>query len=144
MPRPRCWWTCEKSKICAVLSGVATVDFPAVAVGTGSAYEKFKNRASGYTICGIAADVMLASDSAVRECRVAVAGATRHAKRLSEVEVALKGKQPTAETIAAACRIGEEQNFISDLAASAEYRAHLTKVLTERALNHGVVLLKVH
>lgn len=117
---------------------ITWVDLPPSTAGTGSAYEKFKNPANSYAICGIAAKVMVAADG-IRGCRVAVTGATEHATRLREVEAALEGKKPTAQDIAAAAeRAGQGVSFVSDLYASAAYRAHLTRVLTERALTRAV------
>lgn len=119
---------------------IVSVDFPESAAGTGSAYEKFKNPASGYAICGIAAKVTKASDGTVKTCRVAVTGAAESAVRLRKVEASLEGQKPTADRIAAAAKsiAAEKLTFGTDLAASAEYRAHLTQVLTERALARAV------
>jgi carbon-monoxide dehydrogenase medium subunit len=122
---------------------ITSFDLASVAVSTDSAYEKITNRATGGAICGVAVNAMRASDGTLGACRVAVTGATKHAMRLPAVEAALKGKQPTAETLAAADWVGEEQNFISDLASSAEYRAHLTRVLTKRALTRAIARAKV-
>lgn len=119
---------------------IVSVDFPESAAGTGSAYEKFKNPASGYAICGIAVKMEKAADGTVKTCRVAVTGATEYVVRLRKVEAALEGQKPTADRIAAVaqCIAAEKLTFRTDLAASAEYRAHLTQVLTERALARAV------
>ncbi|HEU5375645.1 MAG TPA: xanthine dehydrogenase family protein subunit M [Ktedonobacteraceae bacterium] len=117
---------------------IVSVDFPARAAGGGNAFEKFKNRASCYAICGVAASVVRAPDGTLRECCVAVTGSTRQAIRLAEVETALRGKQPTEENMAAIDLIGRKYPFLSDLAASAEYRMHLTRVLTRQALTRAI------
>lgn len=119
---------------------ITSVDFPAHVAGAGSAYEKFKHPASGYAVCGIAASVEPAANGTVSKCRVAVTGAASRATRLPAVEAVLEGQAPTADRIAAAAgRVAhEELTFVADLYASAEYRAHLTQVLVERAITRAV------
>ena len=115
---------------------LTSISFPA---SGSSAYAKFENPASGYAICGVAAMVELADDGTVSNCTVAVNGASDYAQRLSEVEDALTGQAPTSENIAAAAAgAGEGLEFLSDIHADEAYRAHLTKVLTRRALEEAV------
>jgi aerobic carbon-monoxide dehydrogenase medium subunit len=118
---------------------IVTVDFPAQPGPSGSAYEKFRNDASGYAICGLAAMIRSAADGTVVRCRVALTGATGRAVRLRKVEAALERTEATRESIAAAVHgIREEGlSFLSDIHASAEYRAHLAEVLAERALTRA-------
>ncbi|MDQ4078876.1 MAG: xanthine dehydrogenase family protein subunit M [Chloroflexota bacterium] len=100
-----------------------------------SAYEKFENSASGYAICGIAAYV---DDGQVR---VAVNGALDRARRLTPVEEALGNARDSQAIEAAAERATEglqEWDFMSDIHADADYRAHLMKVLTRRALEKAI------
>lgn len=118
---------------------ITAVDLPRRSGRFGSAYEKFRNPANNYPLCGVAAAVALDGDGRVRECRVAVTGATAHPRRLPMVEASLEGRQPNAENITAACRVaGEGQTFVQDLFASDEFRAHLTSVLAETALTRAV------
>ena len=115
---------------------LTSISFPA---SGSSAYAKFENPASGYAICGVAAMVELADDGTVSNCTVAVNGASDYAQRLSEVEDALTGQAATSENIAAAAAgAGEGLEFLSDIHADEAYRAHLTKVLTRRALEEAV------
>lgn len=94
-----------------------------------SAYEKFAHPASGYAVCGVAAAV------GNGEARVAVTGAVYKATRLTAVEEALKdGNLDAAAIESAAEKAADGLDFAGDHYASAEYRAHLTKVLTKRAL----------
>jgi carbon-monoxide dehydrogenase medium subunit len=119
---------------------IVSVDFPAQPDPSGSAYEKFKNEASGYAICGVAAMIRSGADGAVARCRVALTGASGHTLRLRKVEAALEGKEATPENIVAAAPAIRAQglSFLSDMHASAEYRAHLAEVLTERALTRAM------
>jgi len=93
-----------------------------------SAYEKFAHPASGYAIVGVAAVV---NDSGVR---VAVTGSTYKATRLTGVEQALSSGSLTADAINAAVEHIGDLDYAGDHFASAEYRAHLTKVYARRAL----------
>jgi aerobic carbon-monoxide dehydrogenase medium subunit len=117
---------------------IQAVTFPSIAGGNGSAYSKFKNRASDYALGGVATSVILTSDDTLHECRVAVTGATRYATRLIKVEAILNGKQATIDTIEAASQEAGELDCISDLAASAVYRASLVQTLTERSLTRAI------
>jgi carbon-monoxide dehydrogenase medium subunit len=102
-------------------------------------YQKFANPASGYAVVGAAAVVTLAEDGTVAAARVGVTGAGPYAVRRQNVEQALVGKQPTVETIEAASQLASEgMTFNSDIFASEEYRAHLTRVFVKRALTRAV------
>ena len=116
---------------------IVAVHFPG---GGGSAYEKLADPGSGYAVCGVAAAVSLAADGTVEGCRVAVTGAGAQTVRLAAVETALTGTAASAENIAsAATQVGAAGvEYQSDVAATAEYRAHLTGVLTARSLTRAV------
>ncbi len=112
---------------------LTSVDFTTAGSGESSAYEKFKNPANGYAICGVAARVMHTAGKL--EYRLAVNGATPAAMRLSAAEAALAGKQPTSRNIQAALSdVVETLPLVTDLFAGAAYRGQLVKVLTEQAI----------
>jgi aerobic carbon-monoxide dehydrogenase medium subunit len=113
---------------------VTSVDLPALAPGTASAYAKFANPASGYAMVGVAARVTLNGGTA-QNVRVALTGAADHAMRLDKVERALEGQAFTADSIAAACAdAGAGLDLLGDIHASAEYRAAMVAVYAKRAL----------
>jgi len=102
---------------------------------TGVAYVKHRHPASGYAVVGVAAVVMLDEQGNCMEARVGITGAGSHAIRATAVEQALAGK-PFAATVAeASAHAATGLDLLSDAYASADYRAHLTRVLTLRALN---------
>ena len=104
---------------------------------TGVAYVKHRHPASGYAVVGVAAVVMLDAQGTCVEARVGITGAGEHAARATAVEQALSG-QPFAATVAeASAHAANGLNLLSDTYASAEYRGHLTRVLTLRALNEA-------
>jgi aerobic carbon-monoxide dehydrogenase medium subunit len=102
---------------------------------TGSAYAKHHHPASGYAVVGVAAIVRLGADGTCQEARVAVTGAGENAKRATGVEQALVGKSLDTATISqAAASAANGLALLSDSYASADFRAHLAQVYTQRAL----------
>jgi len=101
--------------------------------GMGGAYLKHRHPASSYAVVGVAAMVGLIGGKVARAV-VVVGGATENPKHAVAVESALAGMEPTAENIAAAADQMDIQATLGDSYASAEYRAHLAKVMAKRAL----------
>ncbi|HEY3157664.1 MAG TPA: FAD binding domain-containing protein, partial [Vicinamibacterales bacterium] len=96
------------------------------------AYVKTEQKASGFALAGVA---VVISPSGVR---VGVTGIAAKAYRATAVEQTLDG-QTTAEAIAlAASRAADGVDPLSDIHASAEYRAHLAQVNTRRALERAL------
>jgi carbon-monoxide dehydrogenase medium subunit len=113
---------------------ITSIDLPAPVAGTGSAYAKLANPASGYAMVGVAARVTLSGGNA-QNVRVALTGAADHAIRLDAVESALAGKALNADSIAAAtANAGAGLDLMGDIHASAEYRAAMVGVYAKRAL----------
>jgi carbon-monoxide dehydrogenase medium subunit len=95
------------------------------------AYVKTEQKASGFALAGVA---VVISPSGVR---VGVTGVAAKAYRASGVEQTLNGKT-TAEAIAlAAARATDGMELLSDIHASADYRAQLAQVNTKRALERA-------
>jgi carbon-monoxide dehydrogenase medium subunit len=100
-----------------------------VPASSKSAYVKMPNPASHYAIVGVAAV------QANGGTRIGVTGAAPVAFRAANAESALAGKALTADTIAdASSKAHDGRELLSDIFASAEYRAHLIGVMTKRAL----------
>jgi aerobic carbon-monoxide dehydrogenase medium subunit len=98
------------------------------------AYVKFAQKASGFAIAGVAALV----DKSRKSVAVAVTGVAATAYRASEVESALRGSELSTATIASASlKAAEGVDPLSDIHASAEFRAHLACVQTKRALERA-------
>ena len=104
---------------------------------TGTAYVKHRHPASGYAVVGVAAVVSLDANGVCQEARVGITGAGTHAVRATGVEQALSG-QPFMHAVAeASTHAAEGLDLLSDYYASADYRAHLTRTLTLRALHQA-------
>lgn len=101
---------------------IVSVSFP---VAEAAAYMKFENPASRYAIVG----VFVAKTGG--SVRVAVTGATPCAHRALRIEEALNGELNASAVDTAEIPV-EKMN--SDIHASAEYRAHLVKVMAKRAV----------
>lgn len=115
------------------------ITIPAMPAGHGAAYEKFKHPASGYAVVGVAAMVHRGADGAISECRIAVTGAGPVVQRATLAENMLRGRQGTAEDIAAAAeQAASGLELIGDVYAGEEYRAQLTRVLCRRALERAM------
>ena len=115
---------------------VTGVEVPAHGAGTGSAYAKLPNPASGYAMVGAAAIVTVA-DGVCTAASVAVGGATPRAVKASAVEAALVGSALNADAIAAAAEAVQNDlgdDILSDIHAGADYRRAMATVYVKRAV----------
>ncbi|HEY7483328.1 MAG TPA: xanthine dehydrogenase family protein subunit M [Streptosporangiaceae bacterium] len=102
--------------------------------GWGFHYEKFHRSAQAWAIIGVAAAVRR-SDGSVAEARVGLTNMGPYPIRASAVESAAAGGQASADAFRSAAEgAAEATDPPSDLNGSAEYRRHLARVLTARAL----------
>jgi aerobic carbon-monoxide dehydrogenase medium subunit len=114
---------------------ITAVTIPAISERSGTAYQKFRHPATLGAICGVAANIALSRDGSVASARVAITGAAQHATRLFSVERLLINGRPSETALATAAEASVEGlAFRGDLFASDQYRRHLARVLTERAL----------
>ena len=68
-----------------------------------------------------------------------IAGAGSVPLRARAAEAALEGKEPTEANLAQAAREAAQGiDFLADLSASGDFRAHLTQVFARRALAEAV------
>jgi carbon-monoxide dehydrogenase medium subunit len=102
--------------------------------GWGAHYEKFVRVAHQWPIVAVAATVQ-ASAGTISEARVALTNMGSTPLRAPATESALAGVSATEDGVrAAAERAAEGTNPPSDLNGDADYRRHLAKVLTRRAV----------
>ncbi len=102
---------------------------------TGSAYKKLHQPASGFAIVGVAARLTLDAGGRCAGVAVGITGVAPKAYRAAGVERGLAGQVPDAKRIAeAAAQAARGVEPLSDLHASARYRAAMATVFTRRAL----------
>ena len=117
---------------------VTEVRVPVTGKGTGGAYLKVLQPASGFAIVGVAVLVTL-DGGKVSKLRIGVTGAAVKAFRAKETEAALTGKAADDASIAAAAEKATNGVETSgDIFASPDYRAHLTRVYVRRAVAAAV------
>lgn len=102
--------------------------------GWGSHYEKFNRTAQAWSMCAVAAAVKV-DGGTISEARVGLTNMGTTPIRATGVEQALVGQPATADAIRAAAEHATEGTSApSDADAAADYREHLAKVLTGRAV----------
>ncbi|QJY46240.1 FAD binding domain-containing protein [Pseudonocardia broussonetiae] len=102
--------------------------------GWGSHYEKFNRTAQAWSMCAVAAAVKV-DGGTISEARVGLTNMGTTPIRATGVEQALVGQPATADAIRAAAEHATEGTAApSDADAAADYREHLAKVLTGRAV----------
>src|SRR5919199_1019494 len=105
-----------------------------VPAGAGAAYQKFDQPASHYALTGICAVVSLSGGN-IASARIGVTGVGPKAYRPTAVEQALAGKPAEEEAVKAAVQtVADGIDVQGDIHASPDYRAHLARVLTRRAV----------
>jgi carbon-monoxide dehydrogenase medium subunit len=110
------------------------VRIPKLSGTWGMHYEKFNRVAQAWSIVAVAAVVRREGDR-IAEARIGLTNMGPTPLRASGVEAALAGAEATREAIAAAAeRAAEGTSPSSDLNGQADYREHLARVLTRRAV----------
>ncbi len=102
--------------------------------GWGSHYEKFTRVAQQWSIVGVAVAVQ-SDGGTIREAKVGLTNMGSTAIRATSVEQALVGQPATEEIVrAAAIHAAEGTEPPTDTNGDADYRRHLSTVLTRRAV----------
>jgi aerobic carbon-monoxide dehydrogenase medium subunit len=108
--------------------------------GWGFSYQKFNRRSEDWAMVAVSAVVKQTGDIC-EDVRVGLTNMGSKALRAGAVEEALRGKPLNADTIArAAEQAAEGTDPPADLNATAEYKSHLARVLTRRALSEAAGL----
>ena len=113
---------------------LTAVRVPKLGADWGYRYEKFHRTAQAWAIVGVAA-VARRSNGHVAEARIGMANMGAVPVRARAAEEAAAGAEASAEALrAAAQRADEGTQPPADLHGAADYRRHLARVLTARAL----------
>jgi carbon-monoxide dehydrogenase medium subunit len=109
------------------------VRLPSLA-GYGYGYEKFNRRAEDWAMVGVCA-LVKATDGVCEDVRIGLTHMASTPLRASAAEDALRGQPLDAEHIEAAAQLAAEGTSpLGDLNATPDYKRHLARVLTRRAL----------
>ena len=113
---------------------VVEIIVPVESRGAGVSYQKMHQPASGFAIVGAAARIER-SNGGIGLARVGITGLASKAYRATNVESIL---QSTGDVDKAAAVVADGVEANSDLSASADYRRHMARVYTARALRQAL------
>jgi carbon-monoxide dehydrogenase medium subunit len=106
--------------------------------GYGFAYEKFNRRREDWAMVGVCALVKKAGDGSCEDVRIGLTHMASTPLRASAAEDALRGQALDSDSIGrAAEQAAEGTDPPGDLNATPEYKRHLARVLTRRALEEA-------
>lgn len=114
---------------------LAEVALPPMAPRTGWAFQEIARRPGDYALAGLAALVSLDESGKTCDARLIYLGVGDGPVEARAAATVLMGQAPSSESIhAAADAAAQEIDPHTDIHASADFRRHLAKVLTERTL----------
>lgn len=117
---------------------ITEIRVPVLAGAVGTAYLKIAQKASGFAIVGVAVWVRV-EDKACTDIGVGVTGLGAKPFRANEVEKKLWGKRVDHTFVDAdASHVDRGIDPLDDIHASARFRAHLARVLTDRAIREAI------
>jgi aerobic carbon-monoxide dehydrogenase medium subunit len=106
--------------------------------GGGSAHEKVERRAGDWAIVSAGTAVWLDGE-VIADARVGLAAVGPNTTGLPAVSEALRGKRPSEDLYERAGALAAENcTPATDMRGSADYKRHLAKELTKRALRRSV------
>ena len=112
---------------------ITSISIPALD-GYGYGYEKFARRAEDWAMVGVVA-LVKSSGGTCEDVRIGLTHMGSTPLRATAAEEALRGQSLSPESIAAAAeQAAEGTDPPADLNATQEYKRHLARVLTRRAL----------
>ncbi|HEU0056839.1 MAG TPA: FAD binding domain-containing protein [Gaiella sp.] len=118
---------------------LVSVDLPAPAPGTGSAYVRLEYRRQMEIAVVGATTVVHLEDRRVQDARVAITALAPTIRRVPDAEAALAGGEADDESLAAAARKAAAASApISDVRASERYRRAMAEVIARRAMEIAV------
>jgi carbon-monoxide dehydrogenase medium subunit len=118
---------------------LVSIRIPAMAAHSGAHYLRFIPRNEmDIAVVGVGVAVTLAG-GVIQSARIALGAVAPTPVLAAEAAASLSGKAPTAAALEQAATLAKQAiSPISDMRGTAEYRRHLTGVLTRRALEHAI------
>ncbi|MDQ2958744.1 MAG: xanthine dehydrogenase family protein subunit M [Actinomycetota bacterium] len=113
---------------------LTAVRVPKLGAGWSSHYEKFNRVAQAWSIVAVAA-VVRRENGSIAEARIGLTNMGSTPLRATATEQALAGADASADAVAAAAaHAADGTEPPSDLSGKSDYREHLARVLTKRAV----------
>ncbi|MCZ6624484.1 MAG: xanthine dehydrogenase family protein subunit M [Deltaproteobacteria bacterium] len=104
----------------------------------GTVYLKVRQKASGFAIVGVAVWLMVDNNGACKDIGVGITGLDSKPFRARGVEERLRGKRIEPGMIEdASSQVTQGVDPLDDIHASAEFRAHLARLYTARAIQEA-------
>ena len=115
------------------------IRLPPMPPRSGWSFLEIARRHHDFALVGVAAVVTLDKKGLCDQCRLAFFSVGDGPVQGLQAGAALQGQEPAADTIGAAAEIAGDADVDpqSDINASSEYRRHLVKVLSRRALTEA-------
>jgi CO/xanthine dehydrogenase FAD-binding subunit len=121
---------------------VVEVRIPGADASWGWAFAEISRRHHDFALVGVGVGLRV-QDGTITDARLAYAGVGGTALRAREAEALLRGEAPAAELFSSAAgHAATELDPPTDVLASAEYRRHIARELTKRALATATVRAK--
>ena len=121
---------------------ITAIVLPVPAPGTTSAFLKLETNANDLAILNVAVRFTRDGDTC-RDCRIVVGGGVGETYvRATSAEAALEGAPATADSFAAAAAaVPNDIDPVDDHRGSSDYRRHIAKIYTRRALETALARL---
>ena len=103
----------------------------------GYAFVEFARRHGDFAIVACSVLLTLGRDGKIADAKVAISGLGHAPIRPAEIEAALAGESPDAAAFKAAAAEAGKFDAVEDAYVTADYRKHLARVLTYRALERA-------
>jgi carbon-monoxide dehydrogenase medium subunit len=108
--------------------------------GSKSAYLKAAQRAAGFAVVGVAVRLEIGKNGLCDEIAIGLTGVSDKAYRPRSVESMLRGKKLEESRLEkAASKVTDGVDPLEDINGSKEYRSHLARVYTARAIQAALV-----
>jgi CO/xanthine dehydrogenase FAD-binding subunit len=118
---------------------LVTIDVPAPAEGTGSAYLRLEYRRQMEIAVVGATAVVTVDGGSVTDARIAMTALSPTIRRVAEAEAALVGSDGGEAAVAAAAEaVAAAATPISDVRGSADYRRAMAAVITRRTIERAL------
>lgn len=101
---------------------------------TGASYAKHPHPATRFAVAGAAVLMQIDDQGRCALIRIGITGVGMHAMRAAHAEAILQGQVPTPERIIQAAQSTKEIEPLGDFHTPATYKAHLSEVMTKRAI----------